>query len=114
MELRDEVVDAGELPAAAGRAAYRVVQEALTNARKHAAGRPVRVVLRGRPGTRLVIDVRNTLPEDTGAAPAAPAVPGSGTGLVGLTERVRLAGGRLDHQAAAGEFRLHAWLPWPA
>ncbi|MFI0369720.1 sensor histidine kinase [Actinomadura sp. 1N219] len=111
VELRDEVVDPGALPAAAGRTAYRVVQEALTNARKHAAGRPVRVELRGRPGARLVIDVRNPLPDDPGAAPAAP---GSGTGLVGLTERVRLAGGRLDHQATADEFRLHAWLPWPA
>ncbi|TMR02409.1 sensor histidine kinase [Actinomadura soli] len=111
VDLRDEVVDPGALPAAAGRTAYRIVQEALTNARKHAAGRPVRVELRGRPGARLVIDVRNPLAGDPGAAPAAP---GSGTGLVGLTERVRLAGGRLDHQATAGEFRLHAWLPWPA
>jgi len=40
--------------------------------------------------------------------------PGSGTGLVGLSERVHLAGGRLDHEVtAAGEFRLHARLPWP-
>jgi signal transduction histidine kinase len=110
VELRDETVGASALPAAAGRTAYRVVQEGLTNARKHAAGRPVQVVLEGRPGSRLVIDIRNPLPED-GAEPLAP---GSGTGLVGLTERVRLAGGRLDHQAAAGEFRLRAWLPWPA
>ena len=42
-----------------------------------------------------------------------PAIPGSGSGLVGLTERVRLAGGQLDHAARRGEFRLHAWLPWP-
>ncbi|TDD87209.1 sensor histidine kinase [Actinomadura darangshiensis] len=110
VELRDETVEASALPAAAGRTAYRVVQEGLTNARKHAAGRPVRVVLEGRPGTRLVIDIRNPLPAD-GAAPLAP---GSGTGLVGLTERVRLAGGRLDHQVTAGEFRLHASIPWPA
>nr|WP_244994074.1 histidine kinase [Actinomadura coerulea] len=110
VELRDATVGASALPAAAGRTAYRVVQEGLTNARKHAAGRPVRVVLEGRPGGRLVVDIRNPLPED-GAGPLAP---GSGTGLVGLTERVRLAGGRLDHQAAEGEFRLRAWLPWPA
>ncbi|MFG2089522.1 MULTISPECIES: sensor histidine kinase [unclassified Spirillospora] len=110
VELRDEVADPGALPAAAGRTAYRVVQEGLTNARKHAAGRPVTVALEGRPGTRLVIDIRNPLP----AAGAGPAAPGSGTGLVGLTERVRLAGGRLDHETTAGEFRLRAWLPWPA
>ncbi|NKZ08649.1 sensor histidine kinase, partial [Actinomadura latina] len=110
VELRDEVAGADGLPPAAGRTAYRVVQEALTNARKHAAGRPVRVVVAGRAGDGLVIDVRNELREDGGQAPP----PGSGTGLVGLTERVRLAGGRLDHEAAAGEFRLRAWLPWPA
>ncbi len=111
VQLRDEVADAGALPASVGRTAYRVVQEGLTNARKHAAGRPVRVAMRGRPGEGLVIDVRNALPAGPGAAPAAP---GSGTGLVGLTERVRLAGGRLDHGAAGGEFRLRASLPWPA
>ncbi|MEU8801866.1 histidine kinase [Spirillospora sp. NPDC048819] len=110
VELRDEVAEPDALPAAAGRTAYRVVQEGLTNARKHAAGLPVTVALEGRPGTRLVIDIRNPLPP----AGAGPAAPGSGTGLVGLTERVRLAGGRLDHQATAGEFRLRAWLPWPA
>ncbi|MEU6748312.1 histidine kinase [Spirillospora sp. NPDC046719] len=110
VQLRDEVVEPAALPAAAGRTAYRVVQEGLTNARKHAAGRPVRVAVEGRPGTRLVIDIRNPLPPD-GAVPLAP---GTGTGLVGLTERVQLAGGRLDHEVAAGEFRLRAWLPWPA
>ncbi|TDC60007.1 sensor histidine kinase [Actinomadura sp. GC306] len=110
VELRDGVGGAA-VPAPVGRTAYRVVQEGLTNARKHAAGRRVRVVLAGRPGTGLEIDIRNALPAGPAAGPAAP---GSGTGLVGLTERVRLAGGRLDHEAAAGEFRLHAWLPWPA
>ncbi|KAB2346201.1 sensor histidine kinase [Actinomadura rudentiformis] len=111
VDVRDEVTQPSALPAAAGRTAYRVVQEALTNARKHAADRPVHVTLTGRPGDRLVIDVRNPLPVDRSAGPA---VLGSGTGLVGLTERVRLAGGRLDHEATGGEFRLHAWLPWPA
>jgi signal transduction histidine kinase len=110
VELRDGVGGAEGLPPATGRTAYRVVQEALTNARKHAAGRPVRVVLEGRPGDGLVIDVRNPLRGDGGEDPP----PGSGTGLVGLTERVRLAGGRLDHEAAGEEFRLRAWLPWPA
>ncbi|WP_131757824.1 sensor histidine kinase, partial [Actinomadura fibrosa] len=110
VELRDEVVDGGGLPPVAGRTAYRVVQEGLTNARKHAAGRPVRVAVEGRPGGRLVVEVRNPLAADG----RGPLVPGAGTGLVGLTERVRLAGGRLDHEAAAGEFRLRASLPWPA
>ena len=42
---------------------------------------------------------------------AVPAIGGSGTGLIGLTERVRLAGGELDHQVTGGEFRLSARLP---
>jgi len=86
---------------------YRVVQESLTNARRHATGQPVTVVLDGRPGEGLVVDVRNPLP-------TKPFTSSGGTGLVGLTERVRLAGGRLDHgSTGTGEFRVHAWLPWP-
>ncbi|MGI5230814.1 sensor histidine kinase [Actinoallomurus sp. CA-142502] len=110
VRLREEVTDATTLPPAAARTAYRVAQEGLTNARKHAPGRPVDVLLHGGPGTHLLIDIRNPLP----AADSAPAVPGSGLGLVGLTERVRLAGGRLDHRIADREFRLQASLPWPA
>jgi signal transduction histidine kinase len=106
----NRMADGTVVPVVAGRAAYRVVQEGLTNARKHAAGQPVRVVLDGKPGTMLVIDIHNPLPGDTTAPPS---VPGSGAGLIGLTERVRLAGGRLDHEVATGEFHLHASLPWP-
>ncbi|HEX5203142.1 sensor histidine kinase [Paractinoplanes rhizophilus] len=109
VQLRDTVAEAAEAPPAVARTAYRVVQEGLTNARKHAAGQPVRVALRGGPGEGLEIDVRN------GLSPRPPA-PGrsGGAGLVGLTERVHLAGGRLDHQEAGGEFRLHALIPWPS
>ncbi len=107
VEVRDGLADPAAVPGATGRTAYRVLQEALTNARKHAPGSPVRIDLRGAPGERLRIVVSNPV---SGGAPG----PGGGTGLVGLTERVRLAGGRLDHQAAAGEFRLAAELPWPA
>lgn len=110
--LSDNVTDPAALPAAAARTAYRVVQEGLTNARKHAPGRPVEVVLEGRPGDRLTIDMRNPLPVGEASPPLAP---GTGTGLVGLTERVRLTGGRLDHEVTAdGGFHLRAWLPWPA
>jgi signal transduction histidine kinase len=105
VELRDAVSTAA-VPGATGRTAYRVVQEALTNARKHAPGQPVRVALEGSPGSRLLIDVSNPLGRDS-------TIPGSGTGLVGLTERVRLAGGKLDHRATATEFQLSASLPWP-
>ncbi|MEU1880215.1 histidine kinase [Streptosporangium sp. NPDC020072] len=106
--LSDET--AGDVPPAVGRTGYRVVQEGLTNARKHAPGRPVEVSLDGSPGTRLTITVTNPLPSPD----APPAPPGGGVGLVGLTERVRLAGGRLDHHESDGRFLLRAWLPWPA
>ena len=111
VDLLNRVKDTDALPGSLGRTAFRVVQEGLTNARKHAAGQPVQVVLDGMPGAQLRIELSNRLPADPSAPPA---VAGTGTGLVGLTERVQLAGGRLDHQTtAAGEFRLHAWLPWP-
>ncbi|TDE59775.1 sensor histidine kinase [Nonomuraea mesophila] len=110
VRLREEVTDVAALPVGASHTAYRVVREGLTNARKHAPGLPVEVSLRGAPGTPLLIDMRNPLPP--AGTPAL--APGSGVGLVGLTERVRLAGGQLDHQSTEGEFRLHARLPWPA
>ena len=102
---------AAGLPDVAGRTAYRVVQEGLTNARKHAPGEPVTVTLGGGPGAGLDVSVVNP----AGPAPAGLAfqVPGSGTGLIGLTERLELAGGTLDWRNSGGEFRLRAWLPWP-
>ncbi|MFI5892110.1 sensor histidine kinase [Actinoplanes sp. NPDC051513] len=109
VQLRDTVDEPAEAPPAVARTAYRVIQEGLTNARKHAAGQPVRVALRGGPGEGLEIDVRN------GLSPRRPAPAWSGgAGLVGLTERVHLAGGQLDHQEVGGEFRLHALIPWPS
>ncbi|HSZ42996.1 MAG TPA: histidine kinase [Trebonia sp.] len=100
-----------DLPGTAGRTAYRVVQEGLTNARKHAPGAPVRLVLDGQPGGLLTVELSNrTRPDEPW-----PAINGSGTGLIGLTERVRLAGGELDHAVGTGgEFRLRARIPWPA
>jgi signal transduction histidine kinase len=107
--LREAVDEPARVPPALARTAYRVIQEGLTNARKHATGQPVRVDLYGGPGAGLEIEIRNPLaPRQT--------TPGwsAGAGLVGLTERVHLAGGRLDHQSIDGEFRLHASLPWSA
>jgi signal transduction histidine kinase len=112
IELRDSLAAGDVMPGVVGRTAYRIVQEALTNVRKHAPGQPVRVELDGQPGAGLTIDIRNALPRGPARSPA---VPGTGTGLIGLTERVQLAGGRLDHETtSSGEFRLHASLPWPA
>jgi signal transduction histidine kinase len=108
--LREAVDEPAEAPPSVARTAYRVIQEGLTNARKHAVGQPVQVVVRGGPGAGLDIDVRNTLTQERTAPPRW----SGGAGLVGLTERVHLAGGRLDHEVVSGEFRLHASIPWPA
>ncbi|MDM4721539.1 histidine kinase [Micromonospora sp. WMMA1363] len=118
----EEVADRGEVPPAVGRSAYRIVQEGLTNARKHAPGAVVDVRLAGRRGDGLTVEIRNPWPVgaagEGAASPAAGSgagIPGAGTGLVGVAERVGLAGGRLEHgRDAAGHFRLAAWLPWPA
>jgi len=97
-------------PAAVGRSAYRIVQEGLTNARKHARDAEVSVAVTGAAGDGLTVEIRNPCRADTSAA----AIPGGGSGLIGLTERATLAGGRLEHgPTTTGDFRLWAWLPWP-
>jgi signal transduction histidine kinase len=91
-----------------GRTAYRVVQEGLTNARKHAPGVLVRVKVTASDDA-LRIEIRNPAPL---VRPPAP-LPGAGSGLVGLRERVGLAEGELSHEVApGGEFILRATLPW--
>ena len=102
--------DLSAVPAAVGRDAYRTVQEALTNARKHAPGCAVELFVEGAPESGLTIEVRNRLP--LGSRPEAP-IPGTGTGIVGLIERATLAGGRLEHGPTPdGDYRLWAWFPW--
>ncbi len=102
------VDDPDAVPSSVGRTAYRIAQEGLTNARKHAPGTEVTVSVGGAPGEGLVVTVRNPPPEGE-----VPPVPGSGQGLIGLTERATLAGGRLEHgRTAEGGFEVRAWLPW--
>jgi signal transduction histidine kinase len=96
------------VPAALGRTVYRIVQEGLTNARKHAPAAAVDVTVAG--GAELVVEVVSRRP--VGVAVAAAALPGAGSGLIGLGERVALAGGELHHGPdAAGDFVLRATLP---
>ena len=105
------VADLAAVPDSVGRHALRIVQEALTNARKHAASAAVDLRLEGAPGDGLTIEVRNPAPV---LAAGASEIPGAGTGLVGLAERATLSGGHLEHGLdEAGDFRLRAWLPWP-
>nr|WP_094215068.1 histidine kinase [Streptomyces diastatochromogenes] len=106
--LDQRVTDPAAVPASVGRTAYRIAQETLTNARKHAPGTEVTVQVTGTPGSGLTVTVRNPAPESD-----VPPVPGSGQGLIGLTERATLTGGRLEHGATAdGGFEVRGWLPW--
>lgn len=99
------------IPETLGRTLYRVVQEGLTNARKHALDTLVTVNLDGGPDDGLTVEVRNPLRVGTTFS----ASPESGLGLIGLAERTSLAGGRLTHRVSPDrEFILSAWLPWPA
>jgi signal transduction histidine kinase len=102
------LADLAAVPATTGRTAYRITQEGLTNARKHAVGDDVDLVVDGVAGDRVTIELRNRT-----ATGLVSAIPGAGTGLVGMTERVTLAGGGLEHgRTQDGDFRLFVWLPW--
>ncbi len=98
------------LPVSTSRHLYRIVQETLTNARKHAPRAPVQVRVHGAPGDRVGVEVSNPVP----AQPTRSALPSSGWGLTGLAERLRLTGGGLDVQHDDREFVVRAWLPWAA
>jgi signal transduction histidine kinase len=97
-----------DLPESTSRSAYRIVQETLTNARKHAPGAPVVVRVTGAPSDGISLEVRNP------AVPrAGDPLPPSGLGLTGLAERAELAGGTLTSGVdRSGDFVVRAWLPW--
>ena len=107
-EMRVEHADTA--PSGLGRDAFRIVQEALTNIGKHASGTATTVRVTGAPDTGLHVSVRNRKPLH---AHAGPALPGSGAGLLGLQERVALAGGTLVHGPdGSGDFVVDAELQW--
>ena len=88
----------------AATAAYRLVQEALTNSVKHAGAHPaVTVTIVHAPRASVV-----TVEDDGGGADGRPAVPGTGAGLRGVQERVRAAGGTFEAGAVEGGFRVRA------
>jgi signal transduction histidine kinase len=115
--LVDEMAgpDLAPLTPMTDRAVYRVVQEALTNATKHAPGAKVTVALR-REGTDAVVTVVNEPPPAPPATPngAGGGSPDGGHGLVGLHERVRLAGGALHAKPVDGGFAVTARIPQTA
>lgn len=101
-------------PLVTGRTVYRVVQEGLTNIRKHASTDAVSISISGRPGAPLEVRVINR-PSNGSRSPGSHASEhvGSGSGLVGLTERVALAGGTLKYGPRHdGGFELTASIPW--
>lgn len=111
-QLDNRLGDLSGVPEGIGRDGYRLVQEGLTNARKHAPGSAVEVTVDGAPGDGLTLEVANPLPAGLRTTPA---MPGAGTGILGLTERTELAGGRIEHgRTTDGRFVLTTWLPWPA
>ncbi|MFI1968834.1 two-component sensor histidine kinase [Streptomyces cinnamoneus] len=104
---------AGALPAPVELAAYRIVQESLTNVVKHAASGEVTVELRRADAGSGPLTVEVTSPLGDGRA--GPRAPGAGAGLVGMRERVALLGGEFEAGPAEGRtgrvWRIRAVLP---
>jgi signal transduction histidine kinase len=105
LEFHDRVTGSAEVPDAVGRTIYRTVQEGITNARKHA------------PGSLLTIELSGSLEDGLDVVMSNPfgfgsSTPGAGLGLVGLTERAELRGGRLDVRRDGDMFVMHVWIPW--
>ena len=97
-----------ELPPSLQLSVYRILQEALTNALKHAGPVSVRVAVR-RTGGDLVVEVTNPL-----GHPAAGTLPSGGHGLAGMRQRAAMFGGRLDACRSGDAFAVRALLPIPA
>jgi signal transduction histidine kinase len=91
-----------DLPPGLDVSVYRIVQEALTNALKHARGRDVEVRISA-TAAELTIAARNATDGGSGG--------GSGLGLVGIAERASLLGGRMRHGLTDGHFELEVALP---
>lgn len=103
-----EQVD-GVPPTTVSRTAYRVVQEGLTNARKHAPHTAVTVAVAGTMAEGLTVRVTNPATR----RPRVGGLPGAGVGLLGLAERVDRLGGRISHGPGRdGGHELAVWLPW--
>jgi signal transduction histidine kinase len=97
------------LPAAVDAAAFRIVQEALTNVHRHAHATNATVLV-DYTGSDLVVQV-----DDDGRGPAGPAVVNGGNGIPGMRERTAALGGRLSVGPRPGRgFRVRAVLPTSA
>lgn len=110
IEVVDQLDDTDQIPDSTGRTLYRIVQEALTNARKHAPAALVTVLVSGDRANGIDFVVRN--PVGFARTPGTVRVQGSGLGLVGLSERAELVGGRLGMDIEGTTFVLRGWIPW--
>ncbi|MFC6886327.1 sensor histidine kinase [Actinomadura yumaensis] len=95
-----------ELPSAVELAAYRIVQESLTNALKHGGPGHAEVLLEYGP-RRVVVEVSSPLPRGDGA----PRLPGAGAGLIGMRERAAMLDGTFAAGPEDGRWRVRAELP---
>jgi signal transduction histidine kinase len=111
----DDALSSAEVPVGLGRTVYRIVQEGITNARKHAPGAVLSIAVSGGPDEGLRLLLRNPLgfgPTDPRGRTPATGNPGAGLGLIGLTERAEIRAGWLRHGRDETSFTLEAWLPW--
>jgi signal transduction histidine kinase len=105
VRLRVDGDQPSQLSDASSLAAYRIIQEALTNARRHAPGAPVTV------GVTFDIERMSILVQNPGAGPGHHDV-APGVGLLGMTERATAAGGVLRAGRTEEGFAVHARLPY--
>jgi signal transduction histidine kinase len=108
VDFRDDVTTTVDMPDIVGRTLYRIVQEGITNVRKHAPGARLSIDVAGSPDDGVTIVLRNPLGFTTSGTP------GAGLGLVGLSERAQLRGGRLEGERDGSSFVLRGWIPWAA
>ncbi|MFD1235318.1 sensor histidine kinase, partial [Pseudonocardia benzenivorans] len=105
--LLDGRGDLGAVPAVVSREAYRIVQESLTNALRHAGPVPVAVRLDAGAG-QLAVDVENPLGHKGSTVERT----SGGRGVAGMAERVRVLRGELAAGREGGAWRVAARLPW--
>lgn len=106
--LIDHVVESP--PDWLGRQAYRIVQESITNAQKHAPGAKIVIELNGQPEGQLTVSVMNDAASNSATRQPLPT---SGRGLIGLIERAESLGGSVEHgPTPAGGYAVRAWIPW--
>lgn len=103
------------VPAATERAVYRIVQESLTNAHRHAPKAQVEITIRGAAGRGLDVVVLNRVADTPVAGSGGLThLPTGGRGLTGLLGLPGLVGGTIEVESSSTSFVVRAHLPWPS